>query len=205
MNQKNNTRNLAMSAIFIALILLLGLVPVVGYIPIIQITTVHLPVMLGAALMGPKWGGILGFFFGLTSFFSAMVRPDPIWSPVFTPFYKLGEFGGNAWSLVICFVPRILCGVVAGFLFKLLQNTRLPRALALSIAGVLGTFTNTLLVLSGIYFFFGNEFAVANGLAYSALAGVLLSIVISNGLVEMGVAGLCTGAIGSAVLVAQRK
>ena len=205
MKQKNNTRNLAMGAVFVALILLLGLVPVLGYIPVIQITSVHLPVVLGAALMGPKWGGILGFFFGLTSFYSAMVRPDPIWSPLFTPFYKVGDFGGNAWSLVICFVPRILCGVVAGLVFQALKNSRAPRALSLTLSGILGTFTNTLLVLSGIYLFFGREFAAAQGIAHSALVSLLLTIIVSNSLVEMGVAGLCTGAIGSAILTAQRK
>ena len=73
---------------------------------------VHIPVIIGSLLLGPKKGAILGALFGLTSFLNnSFVSPNAT-SFVFTPLYSVGDFQGNAWSLVICFLPRILVGVV---------------------------------------------------------------------------------------------
>lgn len=37
---------------------------------------------------------------------------------LFTSFYSLGEISGNFWSLIICFVPRILIGLLTYFLIN---------------------------------------------------------------------------------------
>ena len=60
-------RDFVLLALFAAIILLLAFTPI-GYIqlPIIKATIVHVPVILGAIILGPKKGAILGVLFGLT-------------------------------------------------------------------------------------------------------------------------------------------
>ena len=113
------TGNLVYISIFTALIIVMGTVPFLGYIPlgVIRATTVHIPVILGSILLGPKAGAVLGGVFGLTSFLTNTFTPN-LTSFVFTPFYSLGDVHGNAFSLLICFVPRILTGVVPYFVFR---------------------------------------------------------------------------------------
>ena len=64
--RKTDTRRLALMALFVALTLLLNLTPI-GLIPlpVIKGTTLHIPVIVGAILLGPAAGGILGGLFGL--------------------------------------------------------------------------------------------------------------------------------------------
>ena len=71
--------------------------------------------------MGPKTGALLGLLFGLTSFINNTVNPT-VTSFVFTPFYSMGEFSGGIGSVIICFVPRILTGVVPHYIYKLVKK-----------------------------------------------------------------------------------
>ena len=64
-NRTRDTRWLAGVAMFAAVQLLLnvtgiGLIP----LPLIKATTLHIPVIIGAVLLGPLGGGILGGVFG---------------------------------------------------------------------------------------------------------------------------------------------
>ena len=123
---KSNSRNSALSvrsmtqvALFGAIIVLLAFTPFLGYIPLgfTRATIIHIPVIIGSLLMGPKKGAVLGLVFGATSFINNTMNPT-VTSFVFTPFYSLGEFSGGIGSLVICFIPRILVGVVPHYVYK---------------------------------------------------------------------------------------
>ena len=52
--------------------------------PIIKATTVHIPVIIGAILLGPSAGAILGFVFGVCSLVSNTMAPTL--SFAFSPF-----------------------------------------------------------------------------------------------------------------------
>lgn len=58
-------RSMVLLAMFTAIIILMAFTPI-GYIdlPIIKATLIHVPVIVGAVLMGPKKGAFLGFVFG---------------------------------------------------------------------------------------------------------------------------------------------
>jgi uncharacterized membrane protein len=92
-----------------------------GYIPLVVInaTIIHIPVILGALFCGPKKGGFLGFLFGLTSFIKNTVMPATPSAFVFSPVLAAGIVGtkGIIYSALICFVPRILVGVVSYFVY----------------------------------------------------------------------------------------
>ena len=119
-NVSTRTRDLVQLALFAALIIIMAFTPFIGYIPLgfTRATIIHIPVILGSLLLGPKKGAILGALFGLTSLINNTINPT-ITSFVFTPFYS----GGNLLSLVICFVPRILVLELFHTMFtKPLQN-----------------------------------------------------------------------------------
>ena len=61
MNIGNKTRNLVLAAVFVAIIIILAFTPF-GYIPLgfMNATTIHVPVIIGAIVLGPKYGGFPG-------------------------------------------------------------------------------------------------------------------------------------------------
>jgi uncharacterized membrane protein len=173
-----------------------------GSLPIgpIVATLSHIPVIIAAILLGTGAGAAMGFFFGLFSFIVwTFTPPSPIVAFIFTPFYSVGAVSGNFWSIVVCFVPHILIGVAAGLLFKLFSRTfeRFDgkRVLAYSLTGILSSLVNTLLVLGGIYVFFGSPYAKAIGVSYELLLGLIGTTVLTNGILEAVLAAVLSYAV----------
>lgn len=166
-----------------AILLILMFTPL-GYIPVgvLRITTMHVPVILTACILGVKEGMAMGCLFGISSIVINTINPT-VTSFVFSPFIEVGGIHGNVYSLLIALVPRILIGLVAGFIYKKYQNK-----LGLSCATFLATLTNTILVLGGIYILFGTSYASSRGIAYELLKNVMLTTVFTNGLLEALVA-----------------
>jgi len=140
------TKDMVTTAMFVAIILAMSFVPYLGYIPLgfMNATIIHIPVIIGAILLGPARGAFLGGIFGLTSMINNTFNPN-LTSFVFSPFYSLGNVHGNFKSLMICFVPRILIGVVAYYVYtgivklvKKKKNDGKGSAAALAAAGAAG-------------------------------------------------------------------
>ena len=73
---KKRTQKLTLAAFFVAIEILMGVTPI-GFIPVgaINITTMHLPVILSGIILGPVIGALTGFVFGLTSMLKATFAP----------------------------------------------------------------------------------------------------------------------------------
>lgn len=202
-NTSKKTLGMVQVALFTAIIFVLAMVPGLGYIPlgVIRATTIHIPVIIGALILGPKKGAILGGAFGLTSFINNTLNPT-ITSFVFSPILAAEMDGalGAVKSAIICFVPRILIGIVAYIVYrlirKLMKNSSASMVIALACAGVAGSLTNTLLVMNLIYVFFGDAYATAREISYQTLYGTILAIIGTNGVPEAIVAGILVTAIG---------
>lgn len=202
---ESKTKRLVILAVFSAIIAVMAFT--VGYIPLgfMNATIIHIPVIIGAILLGPVEGGILGFVFGLTSLINNTVRPN-ITSFVFTPFYSLDpRFSGSFKSILICFVPRILIGVIAALLFRVLMKTKLNKGVSLAITGFIGSMVNTIFVMGGIYFLYGESYAEAKGMGFSALFKVIMGVVGVNGVPEAIVAAILTTAITAPVMKYLKK
>ncbi|MDO4499669.1 MAG: ECF transporter S component [Erysipelotrichaceae bacterium] len=186
----NKIKRFSLLTMFVTIEVLFAVVPFLGYIPlpVINITTLHMPVIIAAMLLGPKEGGIVGFVFGLTSLIKNTMTPN-LTSFLFSPFYSVGGTSGNFMSVLIAIVPRVLIGVVAGYVYQLLKK-KVNVNISMVISSVLGAFVNTFLVMSSAYIFFGQEYAAARGVEYSALLGVILTVVFTNGLAESIAAGI---------------
>lgn len=200
----SKTKGMTQMALFSALIILMAFTPFLGYIPLgfTRATIIHIPVIIGALVFGPKKGAMLGLVFGLTSFINNTMNPTPT-SFVFTPFYSLGEYSGGIGSLIICFVPRILVGVIPFYVYHLIKKRSKKSdvsAVGLIFAGVSGALTNTLLVMNLIFLFFRDGYASANAVAENAVYGFILSIIGINGVPEAIVAGVLTLIIGKVLL-----
>ncbi|MFQ7573910.1 MAG: ECF transporter S component [Lachnospira sp.] len=204
------TKELVLMAMFTAIIIAMAFVPYFGYIPLgfMNATIIHIPVIIGAIVLGPKKGAFLGGVFGLTSMINNTFNPN-LTSFVFSPFYSVGDVHGNFASIIVCMVPRILIGVVAYYVYKgmlkLFAKFKAKSIAALAVAGVAGSLTNTLLVMNGIYFLFGSSYAAAKGIAFEALYGVILGVIGTQGVPEAIVAAVLVMGIGKALLVAVKK
>ncbi|HDD25360.1 MAG TPA: ECF transporter S component [Chloroflexi bacterium] len=121
-------RRVVISGIMVAVTVLLGMLPVGGFIPFptgVNATTLHIPAIIGGILEGWQVGGIIGLCFGLFSFLRAS-----------TPLFK---------DPLVAILPRIFIGITAYLAYKGLQ--RFEERLAIGVAAGVGTATNTILVL----------------------------------------------------------
>lgn len=118
---KTKSYELVLTALFTAIIIIMAFTPL-GYIPLVVInaTIIHIPVILGAVFCGPKKGAFLGFVFGMTSFIKNTIMPASLSAFVFSPVLASSVVGpsGIIKSTIICFVPRILVGIIPYFVYK---------------------------------------------------------------------------------------
>lgn len=203
-NKSGTTLGLVQLALFSAIIIIMAFTPYLGYIPLgfMNATIIHIPVILGALYLGPKKGAILGGVFGMTSLLNNTLNPN-LTSFVFSPFYNVGEIHGGLRSLIICFIPRILIGIVAYYVYHFINmasKSKNTHVISLAIAGIAGSFTNTLLVMNGIYFLFGTSYSDARNIAADSLYKVILTVIATNGIPEAIVAGILVAAIGKIIL-----
>ncbi len=192
------TLRLAQFALLLAIEAIVCFTPL-GSIPIgpLVATLGMVPVIIAAVVLGAGTGMAMGAFAGLFSFIVwTFFPPNPLTAFVFTPVYSLGPFKGNFWSLVVCFVPRILVGAVTAGCLSLFTRLHWRNGLAYSVSGVLGSLTNTVLVLGGIYVFFGRSYAAALGRDIGALLGLIGLTVLTNGIPEAVIGGAAAYGIG---------
>lgn len=191
---KTTVRDTVLLAMFTAIVLLLAFTPI-GLIdlPLIKATILHVPVIIGSVILGPKKGAFLGFVFGVTSLIKNTIAPSVL-SFAFSPFVPLPALKeGSLLSLIICFVPRILVGVTPFYTVKAAEyisqklsgkKSRTVRSAATAVASAVGAFTNTVLVMGMIYLFFKEPYAAANGISVQAVLSVILGVVGANGVPE---------------------
>lgn len=143
--ERKQLGNLVLLALFVALIVLLGFTPL-GLIPLgfINVTILCVPVVVGALYMGWKYGLILGLAFGLTSFASALMKPSALVSTL------MGA--SPALVAVMSILPRLLVPLVACGVYARLRGKR--ENLAVGVAAVCGSLTNTVFYLSLMLLFY---------------------------------------------------
>ncbi len=192
---------LAQLALLIAILFIMGFTPL-GSIPLggpIVATLAQIPVVIGAIRLGTKAGAFLGGMFGFVSMLWFTIYAPPT-AFVFSPFFSSTLANGNigltilyaVGALVVCFVPRILIGVVSGVLYKRIVNKTQSVTKACLVAGVAGSLTNTLLVMLGILVFFAAPYAAANNAVIWYLLG---TSILFNGIPEAIVTPLVTVAV----------
>ena len=191
--RKHDTSWLVSVALMAAIVVVLANTPLgMIQLPIVKATTVHIPVIIGAILLGPTAGAILGFVFGMCSLISNTMAPTLL-SFAFSPFMSTTGILGAIKAIWISVGCRVLIGVVAGWLWILLKKIKLNQIASLAITGFIGSMVNTITVMGSIYFLFAKQYAEAKEVAVTAVWGLVMGTVTASGIPE---------AIAAAVLVA---
>ena len=191
--KKHDTSWMVSVALMAAIVVVLANTPLgMIQLPIVKATTVHIPVIIGAILLGPTAGAILGFVFGMCSLISNTMAPTLL-SFAFSPFMSTTGILGAIKAIWISVGCRILIGVVASWVWILLKKIKLNQIASLAITGFLGSMVNTITVMGSIYFLFAKQYAEAKEVAVTAVWGLVMGTVTASGIPE---------AIAAAVLVA---
>ena len=199
MKTKKEIQGMVLTALFSAIIIIMAFTPL-GYIPlgIINATIIQIPVIIGSLFCGPKQGAFLGFMFGFTSFLKNTFMPATLSAFVFSPVLAAEMFGakGVLYSSVICFIPRILVGILPYFVYKGMKRISKWKTVNFATAGVIGAFTNTFLVMGAIYLLYKDAYAAAQGIDPAAVLGVIGGIIGFNGVIEALLSGVIVSAVG---------
>lgn len=171
-NQK--TQKLALLSILTALIIVMAFTPL-GYLKIlsIAITFIPIPVAIGAILLGPSCGALLGAVFGITSLIQC---------------FGLDPFGTNLMSVspiftvLLCIIPRIMMGSLSGAIYKGLKSKVKNQIITYGISAFSGGFLNTVFFVVFLILLFGNSevFKDYNG----NLLAIITSLVTINAVIE---------------------
>ena len=118
--RREETKRMAITAVFAALLIIQTFVPNIGYIRVIPalpaITTIPLTIAVYGTLMGPKAGFIFGLFWGITRLIIAYTQPGDMVSLMLfqNPVISLHTLCSFAHKLKIfpC-VLRIICFIIS--------------------------------------------------------------------------------------------
>ena len=199
-HKTKDTRWMAGVAMRAAIVVLLANTPLgMIQLPIIKATTTHIPVIIGAVLLGPMAGGVLGGVFGICSLVSNTVAPVAT-SMCFSPFLSTTGLSGALKALWVSVGCRILIGVVAGWLWIVLKKCKVNDLVALPVVGFAGSMTNTITVMFSIFFLFREEYAAAKNIAMEAFYDFVMGVVTGAGVVEAIVALILVTVIGKTLL-----
>lgn len=201
MKQKRmDTRFMATLAMLCGVQLVMGMTGI-GFLPlpVIKATTMHIPVILGAVLLGPGAGAVLGGLFGLCSIWANTTTPGLL-SFAFSPFMTTEGFAGVLKSIWIAFGCRVLFGLIAGWLWKLTKKLFKQDYIALPVTAILSTLCHTILVMGSIYVLLASQYAAAKNVGISAIFGLVMGTVTASGIPEAIIAAILVTVIGKALL-----
>lgn len=192
-------------ALMAAIVIVLANTPLgMIQLPIIKATTVHIPVIIGAILLGPSAGAILGAVFGICSLISNTMTPTLL-SFAFSPFMSTSGIPGALKAIWISVGCRILIGVAAGWLWIALEKLKINQLIALPVVGFAGSMVNTVTVMGSIYFLFAQQYAEAREVAVTAVWGLIMGTVTASGIPEAVAAAILVLALGKVLIQIFRR
>ena len=194
-----DTRWMVSVALMAAIVVLLANTPLgMIQLPVIKATTVHIPVIIGAVLLGPAAGAILGGVFGICSMISNTTAPTLL-SFAFSTFLS-SDFAGIFKALWISIGCRIMIGVIAGWLWIAMKKVKVNPWIALPVTGFVGSMVNTVFVMGSIYILLASQYAEAKSVAIDAVWGLIMGTVTASGIPEAVAAAVLVTALGKVLL-----
>lgn len=146
--RSTKTIKMAQMAILIAIVLIMAFTPL-GYLKTagLEISLIPVVVSIGAMVIGPGAGALLGAIFGLTSFYQC---------------FGMSAFGAMLLSInpfftfLVCVPTRILEGLLAGLIFKVLLKVDKSKTVCYFAGGFLTAFFNTVFFVGLLTVLFWN-------------------------------------------------
>lgn len=193
--KRENTVKLAITAVFLAILILQTFVPNIGYIRILPalpaITTVPLTVAVYSSLLSPSYGIVFGLIWGLTRLIVAYTQPGDMVSLLLFR------------NPIIALVPSLFAGFLPSFLTNYFTQKNLEiKKWVYALNGCIASITNTVLVivLASLFFMKNPNELIANIGNFTAGMPLFLVLLISlgiNGLIEAIFTALVTPLIVS--------
>ena len=152
MKKKITTHYLVELALFIAIILVMKITHLTS-IPVgpLNMTLTMIPIAIGAMLMGPLAGGILGLVYGFTSLYDAVSGA----SAMTAFFFQISPIH----TIILCVVLRTIVGAATGWIFLLVRKIDRTKTICYFVGGLAAPVLNTLLFMGYIVvFFYQTEF-----------------------------------------------
>lgn len=155
-NTSKKVRYLVQISVLVAILLFLEFTGV-GMIktPFLEFTIMQVPVIIGAIVLGPTAGGVLGGIFGLLSFWECFGKSA--FGATLLGINGLGTF-------ITCVPTRILMGIFCGLIFKALLRLDRSKHQLLTFGGasLLGSLLNTAFFTGTLTLFFYNTPFIQN-------------------------------------------
>jgi uncharacterized membrane protein len=177
MNGKTNavsaTRKLTWMSLLCAITVVLvftpfGMIP----LPIVSATTLHIPTIIAAILLGPLEGMAAGFVFGLAALIRAAIAPNSPLDPFFV-------------NPLLSILPRVLIGLTTYYVYK--PVSKINGVAGIAAGAVVGSVTNTVGVLGMLYLIYAQKTVEAVGAPFATL---VVSIITSSAIAEAVVAAI---------------
>ena len=195
-NMKSNkftTSQLTILGLMAGILFLMAYTPL-GYLNIgpLAVTFNVIPVAICAVVLGPTGGAVAGAVFGLTSFLQAMGIGGT--SALGAALFQINPF----LSAVQCFVPRILDGLLIGFIYRGMRKKTNVYA-SCAVTGFFSAFLNTLFFMTVLVVMFGNTEVIQNLMGgRNVIIGCCMMVGV-NAISEMVSSTIITAAVGTAL------
>ena len=193
--QQSNTRRMAQLALFIAIIFVMRITGLTR-IPIgpLYMTLSMIPIAIGAMLIGPAGGAVLGLVYGCTSLYDAITGASVMTGACFqiSPVH----------TVLLCVGTRVLVGFLTGWLFRAVHKIDRTKTVSYFIGGLLAPVLNTVLFMGYIVLFFYHTEFVQNMVVKLGASGPLMLVVLMvgvQGLLEAAGGLVIGGAVTKAV------
>ncbi len=196
-----NVRYIAELGMFIGIILLMKLTGL-SSIPVgpLVMTFTMIPIAVGAMLLGPLAGTILGAFYGLLSLYDAITGK----SLMTAAFFAVSPF----MTVLLCIGTRALVGYLTGLLFRVFQKIDRHRIWSYFAGGLLAPMLNTICFMGFIVLFFYHTEFVQNLAAKKGAVNPLMFVVLVvgvQGLIEWATGLVIGGSVAKGVAIALKR
>jgi len=180
---QNRTRKIVVAGVLGAITVILGATHW-GFIPwgLASFSIMQVPIIIGAILEGPVVGAVIGLIFGLFSMFQASAAPTGPLDPLFV-------------NPLLSVLPRLFIGPMAWLAWTALKKWPVAGMIA---GGIVGSLTNTVLVLGMLGLVFGKSETVMSVLGENVWKA-LWGVGVANGLPEAGISAVITLIVVAAV------
>lgn len=197
--KKFNTKKMVELAIFIAVIVLMSFTPL-GYLKLfaVDITLIVIPVAVGAIVLGPTAGAVLGFVFGMTSFILSFSSALGAMMLDINPIFRV----------ITCIVPRVMCGWLTGIVYLGMNKSKKISKLSVPVTNLLCPIFNTVFFMTALVVFYYNTPVVQDLAAslkvYNPLAFVIV-FVGANAVIEAVACFVIGTALTKAIQIAFKR
>lgn len=198
MKTQFNTSQITMLGLMGAILLLMAYTPL-GYLNVgpLAITFNVIPVAVSAIVLGPVGGAIAGGIFGMTSFLQCIGVGGA--SVMGVALFQINPF----LAFVQRFVPRLLDGLLLGYIFRGLRKATKNVYLSCIATGFFSAFLNTVFFMFTLVALFGNTEYVQELMGGRNVILFICYYVGINAVCEMVSSSIITGAVGAALYKAR--